>query len=275
MKRRATIGLCMLCALAFSAFAAQSASAVFSGTTAFTCKEKPEPGGAGFSKAHCKEADKVASGAKYEHVPIANDTTTDLRGSNAGTAGEEAVPTTLRSTNSGVELELKATTVSGTGSMHNHLTGEEHIATGTGVITYSGVTVTKPAGKGCKVFTDKLPGKEKGTEGVVDTRELKASTAGQGMGLKFEPAEGTVFASFIIEGCSVSAFNKTYEVTGSVVSSSIDGATVNFTETQTTGQETLKLGGQKAGIEGTLTLEATDTEIPGDVYRPLSATTTP
>jgi len=38
-SRKTIAGLCLLCALGLSAFAAQSASAAVAGTTAFTCKK--------------------------------------------------------------------------------------------------------------------------------------------------------------------------------------------------------------------------------------------
>ena len=165
-------------------------------------------------------------------MEIAENTTTDIIGSNEKTPGEGVENTTLTGTNFGAELELKATGVSGSGSMHNVKVGEEHVATGTGTITYTGVEVVKPAGIGCKVFTDIEATKTPGEEKVVHTRPLKATTAGQGDALKFEPETGTVFATFFISGCRTAAFNRTYEVTGSVITSSIKGATSNFTEAQ-------------------------------------------
>jgi len=268
----------MLCALVFSAFAAQSASAALSGTTGFTCKLKAVEGGAGFSKAHCKTADAVASGAKYEHVAIANGTTTELTGTNELTPGEGVKNSSLKTTVAGTAIELVATGVSGTGTMSNSLVGEEHIASGatntsaTTGITYTGVTVTAPGGGVCTA--EESSGVN---PGMISTKPLKASTAGQGMGLKFEPASGTQFAEFFISGASCPAAVKgVQKVFGTVVTTSIDGATSNFTETQTTEQGTLRYGaatGPKAGLEGLLTLKtrANSTE----AFTPLASTTTP
>lgn len=265
--RKAAVGLCLFCSLVFCAIAAQSASAA--GTTAFTCKKvTPAIGTAGFSDAHCKSA--VSSNAEYEHVEIKENTTTEITGTSDRTAACE--PWTLKSVNSGVELELKSNCVHITsGTLHNVKVGEEHVATGTAKLTYTEVSVVKPAGKGCKVFTDTE--KVKGAEAMVNTEELTTTTAGQEMAAKSEPPAGKPFASFFVEGCSIGALNHTYEVTGSIKTTSINGATWEYTEAQTTEQGTLKLSGQKAGIEGVLTIKGKhpvlDTE-----YTPISATTT-
>jgi hypothetical protein len=64
---------------------------------------------------------------------------------------------------------------------------------------------------------------------------------------------GSAFANWNVSGCSVAGMNGAYETTGSVKGAT-EGATVNFTHTGSTGQGTLKIGGQNAGIEGTITL---------------------
>ena len=170
--------------------------------------------------------------------------------------------------------------MSGSGSMHNALVGGEHVATGTGSLTATGVEVVKPSGNGCKVFTDIESTKTAGEEGVVHSRPLKATTAGQGDATEIRTRKWTmVLFTFIISNCKTTSFNRTYEVTGSVKTSSIDGATSNFTEANTTEQGTLKLGGQKAGINGLLTISGRDhekattgTEL---TYTPLSVITQP
>jgi hypothetical protein len=269
--RKSIIGLCMLCALAISALAAQSASAVLTGTTGFTCKQVKGGETSEFGKGHCKKADTQHSTGGWNHVAIANDVTTELRGSNEKTPGEGKEPTVLKTTVAGTEIILTATGVEGVNNprMHNHFQGEEHQATGEGKIRFTSVTVTNPAG--CTVREA-----EGGTVGQVTTNQLKASTAGVGDAVKFEPNEGTSFASFFIEGGACPAIVKgKKEVFGSVISTSIDGATINYTHSNTTEQGTLRYGaatGPKAGISGLLTLEvrANDKE----EYTPLSVTTT-
>ncbi|HEX5610844.1 MAG TPA: hypothetical protein VFX45_12225 [Solirubrobacterales bacterium] len=256
--RRAIVGLCMLCALLVSAFAAQSASAV--GTTAYTCKETGK--GPGFSDAHCKTASEAGP---FQHVAITLNQTTELSGSNETTGGTKE-NTLLKATIAGSAFTLTGKTTSGSGWMTNATEGEEMYAHGEGVITYTEVT----ASGGCKVFTDSGAGK--GEEGVIHTETLKASTKGQGDALKFEPKEGTVFARFLLEGCTNTGINGTYTVTGSVKTSSITGATSNFTHANTTEQNTLKLNGTiKAGIEGILTLKSRLNS--SEAYTALAATT--
>jgi hypothetical protein len=249
-----------LCLLAIGAIAVPGASAT-TGTTAFTCAKKATEGGAGFSKEHCKPSDAVATGAKFEHKAIPENTTTEVRVTNAktGTGTETATVAKLRSVRAGVELELQATGVEDIAEMQNKIVGGEPVISGTGVTTYSGVTVTKPAGKGCTV-----------EGGKIVTKLLAGTSAGQGMEGKLTPATGTTFATFTISGCSVSALNGTYEVTGSIKCPG-EGATVLCTHTATTAQNTLLLGGQKAGIEVATTFSgrANSTQ----AFTPLAVTT--
>ncbi|HEV7564125.1 MAG TPA: hypothetical protein VGO24_11565, partial [Solirubrobacterales bacterium] len=218
-------------------------------------KEKKEPGGAGFSDQHCKVG--VGSGAKFEHVPVPENLTTEGRVTNTTTGGETQVARLL-STQSGVQEELQATGTLGEATGENKKAANgEHFIEGTGTTTYTGVTVTKPAGKGCKV---------KG--GEVKTNLLRGTSAGQGMEGKLEPAVGETFAEFTMEGCTVAALNGIYKVTGSIKCSG-EGATVLCTHNATTEQGTLRLRGQKAGVEvnTTATARANNTEAftPGGV----------
>jgi hypothetical protein len=279
------MGLCLLCALGISAIAAQSASAVFTGTTAFTCAAvTPKAETKGFSDAHCKSA--VSTNAAFEHVAIANDTTTELNVSNETTGGASA-PFILISTVAGATLETEGAKVSGTGTIHNHLEGEEHQATGTATIKFDEVKVKKPLTAGgvpkCVVKTDNagVPG----AEGVIDW-SFTWTTKNQGDGLKLEPDKASPdepFASYWIEQNPATAEKcpaalvKKWEIIGSIKATSIEGATFGFTiaDTQTT-QGTLRVGsteGPKAGLAGTITLSARANS--GEVYKPLSFTTTP
>lgn len=241
--RRAVIGLCMLCALAFSAFAAAGASAATSGTTAVTCAKlsTPATGPAGFSDAHCKTGVAESVAAAYAHKAITTETKITLTNAGTGAETKTAEPTKLHGVSAGLELELEATEVTGTGTMKNSLTGEVHKASGSGKIVYSGVTVLKPAGRSCVV---------KG--GKVETVELAAETVESG--LKFAPKTGETFATFTVESCTKPELNKAYNVTGSIIGTP-EGATTVFTRAGTTEQGTLLLGGQKAGIAGKVTIK--------------------
>ncbi len=267
--RKAVVGLCLLCALAFSAVAAQSAMAS-KGTTAFTCK-KTGAGGT-FAKAHCKPGEAAG---EFSHVAVTQDTTTEITGTNANTNAETngPEPTILKTVVSGVEVEIKSTIVSGSGSMTNKIekAGEgvtgEHFIHGTGKIKYAGASMLKPA----KCSLEK-------TE--YETKELTATTTAQGDTLKFQPKEGTVFIEFTVVGAECPAGLKgNYPVSGSVAGTP-EGATTTFIHgskepaTGTTGQGTLKVRNVNvAGVEGKLTISGRDPTLGEVTYTPLSATT--
>ncbi|HVQ59045.1 MAG TPA: hypothetical protein VMS60_09095 [Solirubrobacterales bacterium] len=275
--RRAVVGLCMLCALLVSAFAAQSASAI-TGTTAVTCAKTgaKQVGSETFNTEHC--VPKEGAG-EYEHYEIAEKTTTELSGNDGGNPEDN---TKLKATLGGVATTLTSTELSGEGSMENLVDEDgEHYAHGTGTITYTGVTIS-PFTK-CFVYTHDGSGTV-GAQGVVDTTPLTATTTKQGHGLKFEPVNKVtkVFAKFwILDKNKVGAggecaIHGTYTVTGSVIATP-DGATAKTTHTKVTEQNTLKMGtGEptiKAGIEGSLTIKGRDKKTEEVNYTPLSVTT--
>lgn len=235
------------------------------GTTAFTCGPEGQPNSkAGFSNAHCKPGDAVGTNAAYVHTEVPAGTSTEVSGSNKKTgAGTEATtPMKLSATISGVETEIQAAGVSASGSLENmkDAASTEHTISGTGSVTFTGVTVAKPEGKGCKVKT-----------GEVKSKELKATTAGQEDAVKFEPASGTLLASFEVEGCSTESLNGLYEVNGSIKGAP-EGATSNFSESTTTAQSTLTVRGVKGGLDGSLTI-AGRVKGSGSNYTDLSSTT--
>ena len=260
LGRKTLIGLSVLCALLVSAFAAQGASAL--GTTAHTCKEVNQgtEGAKTWKDKHCKEEGVGANGA-FKHVLITNNTKTEIIGDDLNTAGEHT-GAILKSTVAGSAIELVATSVSGSGSMTNTESGGEMIASGEGKLKYSGVTEKL---LGCKVTG--LPG----GAGVVETKQLFASTAGVGDGLKFSPKEGTVFAEFELTGCIVGPI--TIKVVGSVTGTP-EGTTTRTVHNTVTAAKTLRLqsaAGPVAGIAGALTISgrANSTE----AYTGLSVTT--
>lgn len=274
--RRVIFGLCVLCALALSAFMAQGASAAVKGTTLYTCKKATVPGPEtteGFKDEHCKEPTKNTktelSNVKYEHFAIAQGTLTEVTGTNSKTKVKEEEeetfePTILKSTISGVNVELESAIVHITnGSVTNVVNGLEHRYIGSAKLAYTKVKVKAPAGKECKV---------KGEE--VTTNELTGTSTE--MEEQFAPSAGETFAEFEVEGCTgseaIKALNGVYKVTGSVKCPP-SGATLICTHSATTAQGSLKLRGQKAGIEGSLTIKGTE-KAAGDVTdTPLSPTT--
>lgn len=108
---------------------------------------------------------------------------------------------------------------------------------------------------------------------TITTEQLTATTEGQEDSTKFQPQSGTKFADIKIEACSVEPLNNTFPVTGSAKSAGSAGATLTITHAEMTAQNTLKFGGQKAGIDGTLTFRAHLKA--GEETNPLAVTTTP
>jgi hypothetical protein len=106
--------------------------------------------------------------------------------------------------------------------------------------------------------------------GTLTSNKLRGTNLGQGMAGKLEPVEGTTFLTVPIEGCSVPSLNNKFLVTGSI-SCPGTGATLECTHAATTALNTLKFGGQKAGIEVTTT--ATGRANSTQSYTPLAVTT--
>jgi hypothetical protein len=234
--RRSIIGAFVLCAFALSAFGAAGAQAE---GRYYMCEKNEAAGKEQFSDAHCVVAAEGNGG--FKHVEITNGTFQEYVATNAKTAKETtaAQPTTLKSTLAGVETEIECTGSSGEGKVIN----AETSASGTGTLAYTGCTVTKPAGKGCKI-----------TEGGFKTEPLASTTAGQpANSIKVSPKSGETFVTIPISGCSIEALNNKFPVTGSVVTTA-SGATVTSTEAAVTALGTLKLGGTKAGIGGAQTV---------------------
>lgn len=234
-KKGTWIVLCALCALAAGAISVPSAFAL--GTAPFTCKA----GLSGFSTEHCVPGQ---TGTSFGHESIPEGVETELEGNNKKTNSETtgSVPLSISATISGVNVEVVFTSIDYIGWIT-----ERHgppVADGLVQARLTMASVEKPAGKGCGV---------KGKE--VISNELFATTLEQGMALKLEPAEGATLASFVIEGCSIAALNGTYELKGSLRGTP-NGAVLEFTHASTTEQGTLTLRGEKAGIEGKITLKA-------------------
>jgi hypothetical protein len=237
---KSLFGIPILLAIAVGGVGPQPASAA--SNTAYTCTNTGTFTGENWTSATCTTHSPTGT---FGHVAIPANTSTTL----TGTGGT----TKLASTISGVAVELQSTSLQASGSMENTVHGGEMLANATGTITYAGVTVTKPAGKGCIVW-EELKGGELKNEGMISTKLLKASTAGLTGALSFTPNEGSTLATFWVSRCSLAALNGEYVVTGSVTSTEIAGTSTKFTHENTTGQKTLKLRGQVAGLEGELNL---------------------
>jgi hypothetical protein len=107
--RRAVVGLSLLSALLFSAFAAQSASAVSaSNTTGFTCVEN---GVGDFTDAHCDTAG-VKGNEKFGHVALA-ESKTEFQATNGKVteSTKKSEPAVLKSKVAGAKITIECTTV--------------------------------------------------------------------------------------------------------------------------------------------------------------------
>lgn len=237
-RHRAIVGLCVLCALVFSAISAQGAAAATNGTTAETCGQAATHEAThGFKDHECTEAE-IGLGTEFENFPFFFGTGTSV--TNITTETKHSLAK-LESQQAGITEQIVSNTVTGSGSMENKTAANgEHYAEGTGTLEYLEVEVTKPAGKGCKV---------KG--GKIVTKKLTATTKEQGMFVKVMPFEGTVLAEFEVEGCSTAALNGAYKVEGSLKAVP-NGITIVCGHVSVTEQKTLKVRGQTAGLDGSV-----------------------
>jgi hypothetical protein len=248
MTRRTTIGISLICALAFCAFAAQGASAAEGiNTTAFECVKG---GGAkDFSDAHCDKQVTAGTG-EFGHVVLTLNTKTSIAITNEKTKNEtkEAATTVLKGTIAGLKSEIICKTVTGTGSLTNEEpTSKVHRVKGIVEAKFTSCTAPKPA-FGCKVKEPiSVSSNVEGVEGLGAGKNE--------MGLEFKPT-GEHFASVTLEGCFIAG---TFNTDGTAVATSntsstgkFTGATSVFTAAMT--KETLKLAGNPAEVESTTTV---------------------
>jgi hypothetical protein len=251
MAHRTTVGISLICALAFFALAAQSASAAEgTNTTAYECVEGG--GEKDFSDAHCDNNVGAGKG-KYGHVVLPLNTKVSISISNEKTKNEtkEASNTVLKGTVFSVKTEIVCKTVSGSGSLTNEEPSSKvHRVKGTVEAKFSSCTAPKPA-LGCKVKEPIVV-----SSNVLGVEGLGASK--NEMGLEFSPT-GEHFASVTLEGCLIAG---TFNTDGTAIATGTpsptakwSGATSIFTNAMT--KETLKLGGNPAEVESTTTVSKT------------------
>ncbi|HET7444809.1 MAG TPA: hypothetical protein VFJ57_09145 [Solirubrobacterales bacterium] len=242
-------------ALALSAFAVSNAAAT--GTTGYTCVKDAE--GTLFGE-HCLSS---GSGEKYKHVEIKPGEQTTIAAGNektaSGTTASQSV--TIGATVSGVSLQITCSKAEGGGTFENKQNaGGEMYLHSEGSVDFTGCVVKTPAEKGCKVSGE-----------TIKTFQMTTTSEGQGHGVMVKPVEGTTITNIKIEGCSIAALNNTFPLTGSVKAQG-NGATLTTTEAQVTTDNTLKFGGNKAGLECAMTVRAHSNA--GEETHPVSVTTT-
>jgi hypothetical protein len=243
-RRRATIGLSLLCALAFSAISATGAVAETKTSTVFTCV--PTEGGAGFSKEHCSGADAVASGAKFKHVEIAPGKGTAFDATNEKTAEETKASTSavLSATVGGLKAVTTCSKVTVTGEIENFedpttkamdVKSKKSVVKGTECVL-SGALATV---EGCKVSGGSITSNELSGTSLVNTVEGES-----------KPEVGATFAVIKLESCKTKELNeKGIEITGTAKEIG-SGATAETTAASTAG---LKAAGQSASLTGKVT----------------------
>ncbi len=248
--RRTTAGLALLCALMFSAFATQSASAqkgtAAINTTAFTCVLGG--GNLDFTDKHCNNKVEAGFGG-FGHVAIKSGETKAIDVSNEGNA-------VLTSTHLGVTIEISCTTVKTWKAwLENSAFLGEHKVKGTVSIEFTGCTVAKPAKCTVKEPIETIA-VINGVEGLKFGATLKA------MGLEFTQDEGKNFAEISFEGGFCAFKAKTFPVTGSAVATGTpnpgletkqSGATSNFESANE--MDTLKFSTSNADFKGTFAIK--------------------
>jgi hypothetical protein len=266
--RRAVVGLSLLSALLFCAFAAQSALAAKAvNTTLVTCKNVGVNQG-DFKDEHCDEKVTPKTGS-FGHVVAPLDKTTEVSATNSGTTNgtKDHEPAVLRSKVGLTATEITCTKVENNPKeslVHNAQTETtKHTLTGTIVTLFKECTVTKPAK--CKV---KEPIESRATLEGVEGLGPEANT--MGVELKGH-GEGETFAEITYEGAECALKGKTFKVTGSVVGTNgpgteasqtnhWTGATVVFTPKKE--MQKLKLGVEAAEFETIVTQTENTTKTP-------------
>jgi hypothetical protein len=291
IKRRATAGLSLLCALMFCAFAAQSASAQVGtpskNTTAVTCVSGG--GNLDFSDAHCDN--KVTAGTgQYGHVAISNGTKTEIEVTNKETANStiDHTPAFLNTISGGVAAEIECTTVTSANSyIENSESGSEHKVKGTVEVKFSNCKGIKPAA--CKEIKEPIVtiAEFRGVEGLKAEGGLTET-----MGVEFFEEPGKNFTEITFGKEATCAFKeKTFPVTGTAIATGTpaptkankhSGATSVYVPNKTTTagiddkpaeeMETLKFGGNRAHFKGTFTTRMV--EKAGVKQNPIALTTT-
>jgi hypothetical protein len=204
ISRRNALGLSLLCALAFCAFAAPSAFAA-KGTTAKTCvKVGPEHV---YADAHCGKK----TGGEFElEDTITPGTKTAIVGTNAKTKNNttESKNPVLTAESLGVKVKLEGITVVTTGEIENKA-GPPMSTEGQKIfVAYRGVRVIEPAG--CTVNSPGKPVEEITTTELVGVSGTMNETTGEMSGI-FKPKNGNIIAVLEFHGATCGLPNTNVE----------------------------------------------------------------
>lgn len=188
VKHRAAIGLSLLSALVFCAFAAQSASAaVAKNTTAFTCI--PEPNGKGdFEDAHCDKTHPKKEG-KFTHSLITNaKTLVDSSNQKVTNETKNSEPAVFKGTVFTLPFQIECSEVTATSELSNEepAAKEHKIKFAKNVYNFSKCTASKPAK--CTAPKEPIIGEASG-EGVEGLEGPKGEANAMGIEFKGSKAE--------------------------------------------------------------------------------------
>lgn len=252
---RAIVGLSLLCALAFCAFAVPSAFAATNGTTAVTCVKDANKKG-DYVDAHCDTTGTLGA-SEFKHEVLAANPTKEFVGDNEKTKNEtkerEGIVwfVTLQSLN----FEIICTIVHSEGTLENKLDAEEHKIVGSGIIVIYEVCTAKNTAQNCKWTSS--PGAANGTI-VTNTLKSESVEGTPTMTQKFSPNAGKEIGRIEVKECATIPgisypINGTFsaELAGQMAAGGGNGAsagaTLKVVQPDNAGSP-LEVGGKKAGL---------------------------
>jgi hypothetical protein len=243
-QRKALLGFVLICAFFCSAVMAPSAFATEE-TAAFTCVKKAEPGGAGFSKAHCRPADAVASGATFEFKTVPTETSIafEAKNENLGAGTTETIPAVLTASVSGIKIQITWNGITVTGGSLKLDVFPLRVTFKAPHILFHTPKIDLTLEKICKV---------KG--GEMKTASLEATTVAKSTEIEFKPEVGETVATLELEGAECPFTGVPLKITGSFKAIP-NGTTLETTEASSKG---LKLGGSSASLVSVTTLRAAE-----------------
>jgi len=247
-RRRAVVGLSLLCALFACALAAQGASAAEAKeTTAWTCVNVGKEKGS-FTDEHCSKAVKVGEKkGEYEHTGFLGATETGW--SNESEKGT-TVAASFKFTFEGKEVGVTCNSLTAIGSLENLTAKETEVFFGGNISgNFRECTVEKP---------EKCTAPEFTVKGAISGQEQLGAGKNE-MGIQFGTA-GKPFVEITFLGTECSLKGKTAKIEGTAIATPGGGlpsnakyndATYVFTKSMT--EQTLTVKGEKVQFEATTT----------------------
>jgi len=280
--RRAVVGLSLLSALLFCAFAAQSASAVpAKNTTLVTCVKAKVAKTGDFDDEHCDKENKEKKG-EWTHESISNaikNTLLEFTNTKTIEGGKDVkVNAVFKSKAFGVEALIECEEAQGTGEATNEEpTAKEHRFTIANIeVKFTKCKVAKPAG--CKV---KEPIVAKATaEGKEGLEGPKKEKNAMGIEIKGSGAEETIAEVTFEKGFG--ACEGTFKLKGNAIATGGPGQEENnafkfhgatWILNSKANMESLTFGAESAELTATLTPRMTD-PVKLTTENPITATTT-